>query len=33
MLRAGWSVNLAAALIISVVGYVASGWLTGRAPG
>jgi sodium-dependent dicarboxylate transporter 2/3/5 len=33
MLRAGWSVNLAAALIISLVGYVASGWLTGRAPG
>jgi sodium-dependent dicarboxylate transporter 2/3/5 len=33
MLRAGWSVNLAAALIISVVGYVASGWLTARAPG
>jgi sodium-dependent dicarboxylate transporter 2/3/5 len=30
MLRAGWSVNLAAALIISAVGYLAAGWLVGR---
>ena len=30
MLRAGWSVNLAAAVIISTVGYIASGWLVGR---
>lgn len=30
MLRAGWSVNLAAAVIISAVGYVAAGWLGDR---
>jgi sodium-dependent dicarboxylate transporter 2/3/5 len=30
MLRAGWSVNLAAAVIISTVGYFAAGWLAGR---
>jgi sodium-dependent dicarboxylate transporter 2/3/5 len=30
MLQAGWSVNLAAVLIISAVGYLASGWLEGR---
>ena len=30
MLRAGWSVNLAAAVVISTVGYFAAGWLTSR---
>lgn len=30
MLRAGWSVNLAAAVVISTVGYFAAGWLASR---
>ena len=30
MLRAGWSVNLAAAVVISTVGYFAAGWLADR---